>query len=139
MRVLIIARLGGNQQSGLELDRAYRVHAGPDERGRVLVFDEVTTGFRWITPAEYQEIPDPLDRHDLVRIDHGPGGWQPICSCVWRWQRGWPDPDEAAHIHGVHQRHMATQRRLLTQPTPPQLLAWIEQLRAHCHRQEPER
>ena len=137
MRVQIVARLGANQQSGLELDRAYRVYAGPDERGRVLVFDEVTTGFRWVTPAEYQEIPDPLERHDLVRIDHGPGGYAPICSCVWRWQRGWPDPDEAAHLHGVHQRHMATQRHLLTQPVPPPLLAWIQQL--HTRRQEPER
>jgi len=139
MRIVLVARLGGNQQSGLELDRAYRVHVGPDERGRVLVFDEVTTSFRWVTPAEYREVPDPLDRHDLVRIDHGPGGYAPICSCVWRWQRGWPDPDEAAHLHGVHQRHMATQRRLLTQPIPPPLLAWIEQLRACRHRQEPER
>jgi hypothetical protein len=139
MRVQIIARLGGNQQSGLELDRAYRVHHGPDPHGWVLVFDEVTTSFRWVTPFEYREVPDPLDRHDLVAIDQGPGGWQPICSCVWRWQRGWPDPDEAAHIHGVHQRHMATQRRLLTQPVPPRLLAWVEQLRAHRRNQEPER
>jgi hypothetical protein len=138
MRVRIVARLGGNQQSGLELDRAYCVHAGPDERGSVLVFDDTTTGFRWVTPAEYQETPDPLDRHDLVRIDHGLGGYAPICSCVWRWHRGRPDPDEAARVHGAHQRHMATQRRLLTQPVPPPLLAWIERLRAG-RRQEPER
>ena len=139
MRVVILARHGPNEQSGLELDRAYRVHVGPDARGRVLVFDEVTTSFRWVTPAEYREIPDPLDRHDLVRIDHGPGGWQPVCSCVWRWHRGWPDPDQAAHLHGVHARHMATQRRLLTQPVPPPLLAGIEQLRARHRNQEPER
>jgi hypothetical protein len=137
MRVRIVARLGDNQQSGLELDRAYRVHHGPDARGSVLVFDDTTTSFCWVTPAEYREIPDPLDRHDLVAIDHGPGGYQPICSCVWRWHRGWPDPDQAAHLHGVHARHMATQRRLLTQPVPPPLLAWIQQLRAR--RQEPER
>jgi len=137
MRIVIVARLGGNQQSGLELDRAYRVYDGPDEHGAVLVFDDNTTGFRWVTTAEYQEIPDPLDRHDLVRIDHGPGGYAPICSCVWRWHRRWPDPDEAARIHGAHQRQMATQRRLLTQPVPPRLLAWIEQLRAR--RQESER
>jgi hypothetical protein len=139
MRVQIIARLGGNQQSGLELDRAYRVHHGPDPHGWVLVFDEVTTGFRWVTPFEYREVPDPLDRHALVAIDQGPVGYAPVCSCVWRWHRGWPDPDEAAHIHGVHQRHMATQRRLLTQPVPPRLLAWVEQLRAHRRNQEPER
>jgi hypothetical protein len=138
MRVVIVARLGGNQRSGLELDRAYRVHAGPDPHGRVLVFDDATTSFRWVTPAEYREVPDPLDRHDLVRIQQGPGGWQPICACVWRWHRGWPDPDEAAHLHGVHQRHMASQRRLLTQPVPLLRLAWIEQLRARRH-QEPER
>ncbi len=138
MRVVIIARLGGNQQSGLELDRAYRVHHSPNPHGRVLVFDEVTTSFRWVTPAEYREVPDPLDRHDLVRIDHGPGGYAPVRSCVWRWHRGWPDPDEAAHFHGVHQRHMATQRRLLTQPVPPPLPAWIERLRARRN-QEPER
>jgi hypothetical protein len=138
MRVVIIACHGSNQQSGLELDRAYRVHAGPDPHGRVLVFDD--TSFRWVTPGEYREIADPLDRHDLLRIDHGPDGFAPVCSCVWRWHRGWPDPDEAAHIHGVHQRHMATQRRLLTQPVPPPLLAWIEHLRTHRrHRQEPER
>jgi hypothetical protein len=138
MRVVIVVRHGSKQQSGPELDRAYRVHDGPDERGRVLVFDD-TTGFHWVTPAEYQEVADPLDRHDLIRIDHGPSGYTPICSCVWRWHRGWPDPDEAAHLHGVHQRHMATQRRLLTQPVPPPLLAWIEQLRTRRHRKEPER
>jgi len=138
MRVRIVARLGGNRQSGLELDRAYRVHAGPDPRGTVLVYDDNDASFRWVTPAEYREVPDPLERHDLVHIQQGPGGYQPVCSCVWRWHRGWPDPDEAAHLHGVHQRHMATQRRLLTQPVPPPLLAWIEQLRAH-RRREPER
>ncbi len=139
MRVRIVACHGSNQQSGLEVERAYRVHHGPDERGRVLVFDDTTTSFRWVTTAEYWEVPDPLERHDLVRIDHGRGGWQPICSCVWRWHRGWPDPDEAAHLHGVHQRHMHTQRRLLTQPVPPPLLAWIERLRANRRGQEPER
>jgi hypothetical protein len=139
MRVVIVARLGGNQRSGLELDRADRVHAGPDPHDRVLVFDEVTTGFRWVTPAEYRDIPDPLDRHDLVRIQQGPGGYQPICSCMWRWHRGWPDPDEAAHMHRVHQRHMNLQRRLLIQPVPPPLLAWIQQLRARRRNQEPER
>ena len=137
MRVVIVARLGGNRQSGLELDRAYLAHAGPDPDGRVLVFDDHHTSFRWVTPAEYREVPDPLERHDLVAIQRGPGGWQPVCSCVWRWGRGWPDPDQAAHLHAVHQRHMATQRRLLTQPIPPPLLAWIQQLRAR--RQEPER
>jgi hypothetical protein len=139
MRVRITARLGGNQHSGLELDRAYRVYAGPDPDGRVLVFDDNDSSFRWMTPGEYREVPDPLDRHDLLRIDHGPGGWRPVCSCVWRWQRTWPDPDEAAHAHGVHQQHMASQRRLLTQPVPPPLLAWIQQLRTHRRRQEPER
>ncbi len=138
MRVVLVARLGGNQQPGLELDRAYRVHAGSDERGAVLVFDDGSTSFRWVTTAEYMEVPDPLERHDLVRIDHEPGGFAPVCSCVWRWHRGWPDPDEAARTHDAHQRHMATQRRLLTQPVPPSLLAWIEQLRARRH-QEPER
>jgi hypothetical protein len=139
MRVVIIARLGGNQRSGLELDRAYRVHHGPDPHGSVLVFDDNDTSFRWVTPSEYREVPDPLDRHDLVAIDHGPAGYTPVCSCVGRWHRTWPDPDQAAHLHGVHQRHMATQRRLLTQPVPPPLLAWIQQLRARRDRQEPER
>jgi hypothetical protein len=138
MTVVIVARLDGNQQSGLELDRAYRVYAGPDPRGSVLVFDDTTTSFRWVTPAEYRETADPLDRHDLVAIQQRPGGWEPVCSCVWRWDRGWPDPDEAGRVHGAHQRHMATQRRLLTQPAPPALLAWIQQLRNHRH-QEPER
>jgi hypothetical protein len=138
MRVVIVARVGGNRRSGLELDRAYRVYAGPDERGAVLVFDDHDASFRWVTPGEYREIPDPPDRHDLVAIDHGPDGYAPVCSCVWRWGRGWSEPDEAAHAHGVHQRHMATQRRLLTQPVPPRLLAWVEQRRAG-RRQEPER
>jgi hypothetical protein len=138
MRVLIVSRLGGNRRSGLEVDRAYRVHAGPDPGGRVVVFDDHHISFRWVTTAEYREVPDPLDRHDLVRIQPGPGGYVPICSCVWRWHRGWSDPDEAAHAHGVHQRHMATLRRLVTQPVPPLLLAWVEQLRAHRRRQEPE-
>ena len=44
-----------------------------------------------------------------------------------------------AHLHGVHQRHMASQRRLPTQPVPPPLLAWIQQLRARRRDQEPER
>jgi hypothetical protein len=138
MTVVIITRLGGNQQSGLELDRAYRVYHGPDPRGSVLVFDDNTTSFRWVTPGEYRETADPLDRHDLVAIQQIPGGWEPVGSCVWRWQRGWPDPDEAARAHGTHQRHMDTQRRLLTQPVPPAVLAWIEQARARRH-QEPER
>jgi hypothetical protein len=138
MRVVIVAGLGANQQSGLEKERAYRVYAGPNEQGSVLVFDDNDTCFRWVTPVEYREVPDPLDRHDLVRIDHGPGGYAPVCSCVWRWHRSWPDPDEAARVHGVHQRQMASQRRLLTRPVPPPLLAWIEQLQAR-RRQEPER
>jgi hypothetical protein len=138
MEVVIIARLGANQQSGLELDRGDRVHAGPNPHGAVLVFDDHTTGFRWVTPGEYRETADPLDRHDLVAIQHGPDGFAPVCSCGWRWGRGWPDPDEAARAHGAHQRHMATHRRRLTQPVPPPLLAWIQQLRAD-RRQEPER
>jgi hypothetical protein len=141
MRVVIVARLGGNRQSGLELDRAYLVYAGPDPDGRVLVFDDHHTSFRWVTPGEYREVPDPLERHDLVAIQHGPGGWQPVCSCVWRWHRGWPDPDEAARSHLAHQWHMQVNRWLLEGPADPQLLlADLERLRGRGHRnQEPER
>jgi hypothetical protein len=138
MRVRIVARLGGNRRSGLELDRAYRVYAGPDEGDGVLVFDDNDTSFRWVTPGEYREVPDPLDRHDLVRIDQVPGGFTPVCLCVWRWRHADPDPDEAARSHQAHQWHMQVNRWLLEAPADPQLLAWIEQQRAH-RRQEPER
>lgn len=142
MRVRIIARLADNQQSGLELDRAYRVYDGPDERGSVLVFDDTTTSFRWVTPAEYRETSDPLDRHDLVHIDQVRGGFTPICSCVWRWRHADPDPDpdEAARSHQAHQWHMQVNRWLLEGPADPQLLlADLERLRARRRGQEPER
>jgi hypothetical protein len=135
VRVVIVALRGGNRRSGLDLHRAYQVHDGPDRRGRVLVFDDHHGSFRWVRSGEYREVPDPLERHDLARIQQTSGGWRPVCSCVWRWQHTWADPDAAAHTHRVHQRHMAAQRRLLTQPAPPPL-GWDAQPR---HREEPER
>jgi hypothetical protein len=145
MRVLILARLGANQPSGLELNRSYQVYGEPDPDGRVLVFDDHQARLCWVTPAAYQQVPDPLKHHQLVRIEHRPGGYVPLCSCGWRWPRRWPDPDEAAAVVAVHQRRLAIQRLLLDDPIPPPMLIWHELLRAERHRQhqqpgrEPER
>jgi hypothetical protein len=139
VRVKLIARLGDTQQSGLEVDRTYAVHAGPDVEGRVWVFDDHTTSFRTVCSAEYREVPDPLEPHDLVRIDQDPGGYRAVCACVWRpWQPA-ADPDAAAHRHRAHLWHMDLQERLLTMAVHPLLVAWINDLRARQRRQEPER
>jgi hypothetical protein len=139
MRVRIVARLAGNAGSGLELDRAYAVHQGPDPDGGLLVFDDNTHSFRTVTPAEYREVPDPLEPHELVGIDQEPGGYRAVCTCVWRWYHPVADPDEAAHTHQAHQRHMDHQRRLLTMPVHPLLQEWINDLWERRRGQEPER
>jgi hypothetical protein len=139
MRVKIRTRPAGTTESGLELDRSYAVHQGPDPNGTILVFDDHTASFRALTPAQYQEVPDPLEPHDLLRIDHGPGGYQAICTCVWRHWQPVADPDQAAHTHQAHLRHMDTGRHHLTTVIHPQLQAWINDLRARQRRQEPER
>jgi hypothetical protein len=139
VRVKLIARLGDTQQSGLEVDRNYAVHAGPDPDGRVLVFDDHTHSFRPLGPAEYREVPDPLEPHDLVRIDQDPGGYRAVCACVWRPWEPAADPDAAAHLHRAHLRHMDIQERLLTMAVHPLLLEWINDLQARQRRQEPER
>jgi hypothetical protein len=140
MRVKLTARLGDNQQSGLEMDRSYAVHSGPDEQGRVWVFDDNTDSFRTVGPAEYREIPDPLEPHDLVRIDQQPGGYGAVCTCVWRHWEPVGDPDEAAHAHKLHLGRMAIDRHHLTTPVHPLLQEWINDLRSRRrHRQEPER
>ena len=139
MRVTLIARLGDTQRSGLEVDRTYAVHAGPDLDGRVLVFDDHTHSFRTVSSAEYREVPDPLEPHDLVRIDQQPGGYRAVCACVWRPWNPATDPDQAAHLHRAHLRHMDLQERLLTMAVHPLLVEWINHLRARQRGQEPER
>ena len=139
MRVTLLARLGDNQQSGLEVDRNYAVHAGPDLDGRVLVFDDHTSSFRTVSAAEYREVSNPLEPHDLVRIDQDEGGYRAVCSCVWRPWKPAADPDEAAHLHRAHLGHMDLQERLLTMAVHPLVLEWINDLRARQRRQEPER
>jgi hypothetical protein len=139
MRVTVTARYGTNQASGLELERHYDVHHGPDADGTVLVFDDNTQSFRPLTPAEYREVPDPLEPHDLLRIDHTPDGYRAVCLCVWRHWCPVADPDEAAHTHQRHLRHMDIDRRHLTMPIHPLLQQWISDLRDRQRRQEPER
>jgi hypothetical protein len=124
MMVRLLARLGANRRSGLKVDRAYRVYDGADGDGRVLVLDDDSDPAtpRWITPVEYEEVPDPFDPHDLVRLQPRPGGgWEAICSCPFRWHLPEADPDEAAHGHGLHHRHMHAQRVLAAQLLDPDL------------------
>jgi hypothetical protein len=140
MRVKVTARHGDNQHSGLEVDRNYAVHAGPDPEGRVLVFDDHTTSFRTVTPAEYREVPDPLEPHDLLRIDQDEGGYRAVCTCVWQPWTSAADPDAAVQRHRGHLWHMDIQERLLTMPVHPLLVAWINDLQERQRRrQEPER
>ena len=141
MRVKLVARLGGNQRSGLEVDRHYTVHSGPDPQGRLWVFDDHTDSFRTLTPGEYREVPDPLEPHALVRIDQQPGGYRAVCLCVWRHWQPLGDPDDAARSFAGHQRHMDSQRHLLTMAVHPLLQHWINDLhqRQRRRREEPER
>jgi hypothetical protein len=139
MRVKLTARLGDNQQSGLELDRSYAVHSGPDPQGRLWVFDDHTDSFRTVGPGEYREVPDPLEPHDLLRIARQPDGYWAVCTCVWRHWQPVADPDEAAHSHQRHLRHMAIDRQHLTTPVHPLLQQWINERRERQPRQEPER
>jgi hypothetical protein len=108
MRVKLISRLGDTQQSGLELDRHYAVHVGPDPQGTVVVFDDHTTSFCPLTRAEYREVPDPLEPHDLLRVDQEPGGYQGgLHLCVaplaagGRPGRGRRCPPAASAAHGA--------------------------------------
>jgi hypothetical protein len=48
MRVKLTARLGDNQQSGLEMNRSYAIQESPDEQGRLLVFDDNTGSFHTV-------------------------------------------------------------------------------------------
>jgi hypothetical protein len=139
MRVRLIARLGDNQQLGLELDRHYPVHWGPDPEGRVLVFDDHTNCFAPLTPAEYREVPDPLEPHDLLRIDQDQGGYRAVCTCVWRPWQPVADPDQAVGVHRRHLRHMELDRHHLTTVVHPRLQAWINDLQGRDRHQEPER
>jgi hypothetical protein len=138
MRIKLTTLGGGNQHSGLEVDRHYAVHQGPDPLGRVWVFDDNSDSFRTLTPAEYREVPDPLEPHDLVRINREPDGFWAVCVCVWRHWQPLSDPDEAARSLHSHLHRMDMNRRLLTMPIHPQLQQWINDLRAR-RRQEPER
>jgi hypothetical protein len=139
MRVKLIARLGDTQQSGLELDRHYAVHAGPDPQGTVLVYDDHTTSFCPLTRAEYREVPDPLEPHDLLGVDQEPGGYRAVCTYVWHpWQPA-ADPDAAVAVHRRHLRQMELDGHHLTTVVHPRLQEWINDLPGRRGRQEPER
>jgi hypothetical protein len=139
MRIKLTGLLGGNQHAGLEVDRQYTVHQGPDPQGRVWVFDDHSDSFRVLTPAEYREVPDPLEPHDLVRINHQGDGFWAVCTCVWRHWQPVSDPDEAVRSFRSHLVGMDLDRRLLTMAVHPQLQQWINDLRARRRHQEPER
>jgi hypothetical protein len=118
MRVEITSLRGTNRQSGLEFDRHYAVHRGPGTEGAVLVFDDNTDSFRSLTSAECEEVPDPLEPHDLLRIDRTPEGYRAVCLCVWRPCHPDSDSDEAVRTHRLHLSKMAstatTSRRRFT-------------------------
>jgi hypothetical protein len=143
MRVKLTTLRGDNATSGLLVDGNYMVHRGPDEQGRVWVFDEGTDSFRAVTSGEYREVPDPLEPHDLVRIDHDQDGWWVVCSCVWRDPIPAADPDEAAHTYRLlHLRQMEEGRYHLTTWGDPQLLQLLQERRQqqwYRRREEPER
>ena len=142
MMVRLTALVGDNAASGLLLDGCYEVHGGPDAQGRVWVFDEVTDSFRSISPAEYREVPDPREPHDLVRIDQQPDGYWAVCACMWRDSIPAADPDAAAHTYKLlHLRPMERDRSHLTAWGDPQLLQLLVEQRAQQRRrrQEPER
>ena len=77
MRVEIASLRGTNQQSGLEVERHYAVHRGPDAEGTVLVFDDNTcrelstfvTGVREkLTDNIYPNLRQPTeDQRHLLR------------------------------------------------------------------------
>jgi|SRR5829696_4098124 hypothetical protein len=138
MRVEIASLRGTNQQSGLEVERHYAVHRGPDAEGTVLVFDDNTDSFRQLTAAEYEEVPDPLEPHDLLRIDRAPDGYRAVCLCVWRPCFPDADPDEAVRTYRLHLSKMDIDRHHLTTPVHPRLQQWIDDLRER-RRREPER
>jgi hypothetical protein len=139
MRVKLTALGAATIDSGLEPDRNYTVHSGPDPDGRVVVFDDHTSGFRTLGPVQYREVPDPLAPHDLLRIARQPDGYWALCRCVWRHWQPVADPDEAAHSHQRHLRHMAIDRQHLTTPVHPLLQQWINDRQQRQPRQEPER
>jgi hypothetical protein len=141
VRVKVTALVGDNRESGLLVDANYAVHQGPDDQGRVLVFDFITDSFRTVTPAEYRQVPDPLDPHELVRITQDPDGYRAACTCVWRGDLPAADPDTATGLYEAHLRRMAEGRYHLTAWNNPQLIqafdTWHKQ--QWHRRQEPER
>jgi hypothetical protein len=123
--VKLTALAGDNATSGLLVDGDYHVHRGPDEQGRVWVFDDVTDSFRTLTPAEYREVPDPLEPHELVRIDQQADGFRVACRCVWRPSLPAADPDAAASTYRLlHLQKMERECYQLTAWTGPQLI-WV--------------
>jgi hypothetical protein len=139
MRITLTTLVGGNQHAGLEVDRHYAVHHGPDPKGRVWVFDDNTDSFRALGPAEYREVPDPLEPHDLVRINQRADGFWAVCVCVWRHWQPASDPDEAVRSFRRHLDRMDMDRRLLTMAVHPLVQQWLNDLRARRRHQEPER
>jgi hypothetical protein len=141
MRVKLTALVGDNAASELLLDGAYQVHRGPDEQGRVLVFDEGTDSFRTVSPGQYREVPDPLEPHDLLRINQEPDGYWAVCTCVWRHDLAAADPDEAVHTYKLlHLDAMERGRYHLTAYGDPQLLQALNEWRQQQRRrQDPER
>jgi hypothetical protein len=140
MMVKLTALVGDNAASGLLLDVTYHVHHGPDAQGRVWVFDNIPDSFRAVSPAEYREVPNPLEPHDLLRINQEPDGYWAVCTCVWRDSIPAADPDEAVHTYQLlHQRHMERARYHLTAWGDPRLLQALNERRKQQRRQEPER
>ena len=142
MMVKLTALVGDNATSGLLLDANYLVHRGPDNQGRVLVFDEFTTSFRTLGPGEYREVPDPQGPHELVRIRQDPDGYRAVCSCIWDQDLAAGDPDEATHLFKLlHLAHMERSRYHLTRWGEPQILQILNHWRHQQwrRRQEPER
>ena len=142
MRVKVTALVGDNRESGLLVDANYAVHHGPDDQGRVLVFDFITDSFRTVTPAEYREVPDPLEPHELVRITQHPDGYRAACTCVWRGDLPAADPDAATGFYRSHLRRMQEGRYHLTAWNDPRFIQAIDQWHKqqwHRRRQEPER
>jgi hypothetical protein len=143
VRVKVTALVGDNRDSGLLVDANYAVHHGPDDQGRVLVFDFITDSFRTVTPAEYREVPDPLDPHELVRITQDPDGYRAMCRCVWRHDLPAADPDAAVSaFKRLHLRRMEEGRYHLTAWNDPRLIQLLDRWHKqqwHRRRQEPER
>jgi hypothetical protein len=145
MRVKLTALVGDNATSGLLLDGNYQVHRGPDNHGRVLVFDFVTDSFRTVGRAEYRQVPDPLEAHELVRIRQDDDGYRASCSCrLWEQHDAQGDPDGATQrFKRVHLQQMERGRYHLTAGTNPGFIAaidaWHKQQWRRRQGEEPER